>query len=375
LRSTEAENRIPALTGIRGIAVLMVMFLHFLPEAIWPEHAWVKRAFQTAFGSGVDLFFVLSGFLITGILIDTKENPHYFRNFFARRVLRIFPLYYGTLAVIFGLLPALGLLGGPSFEPVRQLSPWHWAYLSNVAWVWHPHGLDSPQIDLRHFWSLSVEEHFYLVWPFVVAFVSRRAVLRLCAGLLLFSLSLRLLLLCAPPGNVPQNIIFFTPFHLDGLAAGGFLAALTRGPDWRNWLTTAKIAFMALSLAIGALLLGMEGHATLARSLGLSLLSVVLACGVFIVLATPEGRLSRALSRRPLQFFGNYSYGLYVIHGLLAPVLISRIADGPWITATGSVFLGGVLVTLARVAVVIPLALASWRFYENPILGLKQRFQ
>ncbi|XHR28578.1 MAG: acyltransferase family protein [Chthoniobacteraceae bacterium] len=371
--STGEAIRIPALTGIRGVAVLLVMYLHFLPEAAWPQHAWIRRIFQTGLGSGVDLFFVLSGFLITGILLDTRASPHYFRNFFARRILRIFPLYYGVLAVIFGLLPALGMLGGAAFERVRELSGWHWAYLSNVAWLLHPSALDSPQIDLRHFWSLAVEEHFYLVWPFVIAWVSRRAVMRICAGLLLLSLTARLL--STRYGADFPNLVFLTPLHLDGLAAGSFMAALTRAPAWRNWLPATKVAFIAASLVLGGLLIALVGHPTLTHALGLALISGALACGVLLVLAAPGSNVSRMLSCRPLLFFGEYSYGLYVLHGLLAPTLSTWTPEGPWIAATGSGLIGCLLLASARIALVLPLAWISWHCYEGPILKLKRHFQ
>ncbi len=373
LRSTGEENRIPALTGIRGVAVLLVMYLHFLPEAAWPQHAWMRRIFQTALGSGVDLFFVLSGFLITGILLDTRARPHYFRNFFARRVLRIFPLYYGVLAVIFGLLPALGVLGGAAFEQVRELSIWHWTYLSNVAWLLHPLGLNAPQIDLRHFWSLAVEEHFYLVWPLVIALASRRGVLRICSGLLLLSLTARLL--SARYATDFPNLVFLTPFHLDGLAAGSFMAALTRDPAWRSWLPATKTALATASLVLGGLLVALMGHTTLTHALGLALISVALACAVLLVLAAPRSAVSRILSCRPLLFFGEYSYGLYIIHGLLAPVLSHWTPEGPWIAATGSTLPGCLLLASVRIALVLPLALVSWHCYEGPILKLKRHFK
>src|SRR5205823_1934832 len=129
--------------------------------------------------SGVDLFFVLSGFLITGILCDAKGRDGYFRNFFTRRILRIFPLYYGFLGVVFLLLPRVTPFGR-HLAALLHYQVWYWTYLLNVlislrGWP--------PVADFNHFWLLAVEDQFYLVWPFVVYMLGRRALLAACVGI------------------------------------------------------------------------------------------------------------------------------------------------------------------------------------------------
>src|SRR5437763_217904 len=162
---------IPQLDGLRGTAVIMVLighaasFVEGLPYAGMVEYVRFT----------VDVFFVLSGFLITGILLDAKGSNHYFRNFYVRRVLRIFPLYYGFLFVFFILAPALRppTPGGP-FEGWRASQGWFWSYLSNYQLLFPQWVRPYP---LSHFWTLAVEEQFYLFWPTVVLLTSRKGLL------------------------------------------------------------------------------------------------------------------------------------------------------------------------------------------------------
>src|SRR5687768_1805284 len=171
----------PALDGLRGTAVIAVLVCHYAvllprtPAVGLLEIGW----------AGVDLFFVLSGFLITGILLDARGTPHYLRNFYARRALRIFPLYYGFLAVTLLVSLAVKLAPGASHEGLRHLwaaQPSLWTYTANY-WMpaqtaWSP--WSEVVIPL---WSLSVEEQFYLVWPLVVCRLSERGLVRLCVGI------------------------------------------------------------------------------------------------------------------------------------------------------------------------------------------------
>ncbi|HEV2844590.1 MAG TPA: acyltransferase, partial [Thermoanaerobaculia bacterium] len=210
-------ERLPALDGLRGLAILLVLLLHFTVYGGPPATEGIDKLFYRAAQAGwigVDLFFVLSGFLITGILYDAKGGENYFRSFYARRVLRIFPLYYGALAVFLLLVPAL-----------RPGSFWHWTYLSNVQIAregWPDSGA------LGHFWSLAVEEQFYLFWPVAVLLLARRSLMAACWVCLAGSLLLRVGLHLA---DQETAAFVLTPARLDSLAAGALLALAARGPE------------------------------------------------------------------------------------------------------------------------------------------------
>lgn len=208
--------RIPALDGLRGLAILMVMLFHFSLNL--DGHAWVENAFRSPvrdFGwTGVDLFFVLSGFLITGILVDARGAQNYFSAFYARRALRIFPLYYFSLAAIW--LVFRHLVARPSGVI------WYAIYAQN----WLPVG--GPGIG--HFWSLAVEEQFYLVWPLIVYASSRRRVLQLSVAGIIFANILRVSLW---EHGVETYIVYANPFtRMDALLAGAACACLARDSVW-----------------------------------------------------------------------------------------------------------------------------------------------
>ena len=251
LPAPENKRFYPALDGLRAIAVLMVFWQHYYAEK-YPALNWGW--------AGVDVFFVLSGFLITGILYDTQNTAHRVRNFYMRRTLRIFPLYYGVLVV--------ALLTTPIFH-------WFWnrawvlwfLYLGNYArflllhtplmTMGAPIGViehlraqpitpDSVTLLLGHFWSLCVEEQFYLVWPMVVFTVRKRTTLRtICLCSLPIVLAARIAcVFLVPKAYLAQELLYrTTPFRLDALLLGGLAALMLRGPEGARLLRSARLLF------------------------------------------------------------------------------------------------------------------------------------
>ena len=178
-------KRLMSLDGLRGIAILAVIAEHtlrlFHPTSVL-SRLWA--AFQESSWAGVDLFFVLSGFLITGILLDSRHDKRYFLNFYARRTLRIFPLYYAVLVIAILIVPAvMGFSKLPElYSRLVANQLWLWTYLQNFAQASGPHALPG----FGHFWSLAVEEQFYWVWPLAVFLLPRRHLFRLCITLCAF---------------------------------------------------------------------------------------------------------------------------------------------------------------------------------------------
>ena len=174
-RITGKPKHLYALDGVRGIAILLVLFCHFFfistPSNLYE---FVLQKLGDYGNLGVDLFFVLSGFLITGILMDTKGKENYFKNFIIRRSLRIFPLYYFVLIIIFLIMPLFSIFNGPLMDRVLEGEVYAWTYTYNFFIAekqsWPPF--------IGHFWSLAVEEQFYLVWPLAVYLLSTEALKR-----------------------------------------------------------------------------------------------------------------------------------------------------------------------------------------------------
>ncbi len=372
--STGERPRVAPLDGLRGVAILLVMLYHLPMQgggriardiAILGRCGWV----------GVDLFFVLSGFLITGILYDAKERDGYLRRFYLARVLRIFPLYFAALIVCFALLPALHLVRGAAEagSAARGSAWWFFLYLQNVRMAINIHSVPP---YMQHFWSLAIEEQFYLIWPFVVLACSRERLIRLTLGAVAAAVLLRMMLVA---GRVdPLTLYVLTPTRLDGLALGAYVALVARGPRVSSlrWLRAAGAAAL--------LLLGFfvwRDHALnilASRSLeviGYTLVSLAAAAALeWALRARLDSIGGRIASSRLLVWLGRRSYGIYVIH---FPVFLLLQADGftlaalarrlgSWSEATiGFLLVAGGLTLL--------LTVLSWRLLEAPALRLRHR--
>jgi peptidoglycan/LPS O-acetylase OafA/YrhL len=373
------QMRIPALDGVRGIAILLVLWFHFMPDIALPLRAleWLRKT-STAGWIGVDLFFALSGFLITRVLLEAKSSNHYYRNFFARRILRIFPLYYASLGFVLLIVPALGILQKDDVSKLNNAAVWLWTYCANIGWMLQvPIRTAWPTelFDLRHFWSLAVEEHFYLVWPFVVARTNIRQLKMVCCLLFLLSFSGRLIWVLLITNETA--IVNQTLFRLDGLAAGALVAVIFAEGNWRWLIPWAKIAICLLSLPLIAFFLshgGLWDGNWFIRTFGISFLAIIFAACIMLCLETKRHDLvARVLTSRLLGFFGKYSYGIYVIHGIIGAPLNQALPVEAWLADFGPV-LTIVAVISSKLAASSILALLSWHLMEKQIMRLKRYF-
>jgi len=378
----ENKRFYPALDGLRAIAVLMVFCQHYLMRPVALRWGW----------TGVDIFFVLSGFLITGILFDTRDTQHRFRNFYVRRTLRIFPLYYGILLAALVAEPVFHWV----WHPVWYLWP---IYLGNYGRFLWLHDFQTTPIVLDHlmsarqhfrpplvfylghFWSLCVEEQFYLAWPFVVFLVKDRVKLRnICVAVFFLVFLARIACVLLLPQDLLEAgfIERFTPLRVDALLLGGFVALCLRGPEasriqrWAlptMWVAVgAFLAMQVFSLVTVHRLYRMENWWSWPCTVAYPCIDLF-AAGL-IVRTIEEGTLFyRWLQNRPLRRLGQISYGFYVFHDIfhvtyekLVHHVFGDLRHGPWVVA--AVALCGTTV----------LAYMSFRFFEAPFLRLKDRF-
>ncbi len=359
MRQDVRGRHVPALDGVRGLAILGVLASHILPalaDAFRTPWAWDTAAWTHSGASGVDLFFVLSGFLITGILLDTRDSPDYWRSFFGRRALRIFPLYYAFLATMYLRHPPDG-------------RPWtFWLHLSN----WRRDLGVSSNVLTWHLWSLAIEEQFYFVWPVLARLLPRRRVGPACLAIAVASAAARGAA-CLQGAGV-ETLHRMTPLALDGLALGGFLAwSLREAPGLAGRLRRLAPAILALSLAVmwglGRLPLPFPTVFAAGR------LVVSIGGGALVLLAADGSAwVDRVLSARPLRWMGRYCYGLYLLHPIivvkgtiflrgLVPRLPAAWLFPVWSLSIVAGFLGSFL-----------LAALSWRLIEAPCLAARRFF-
>src|SRR5262245_10389875 len=269
----------------------MVLLFHFVAQttATTAVEAGLNKVLSYGL-LGVDLFFVLSGFLITGILYDARFDAGYFRSFYMRRVLRIFPLYYGVLAVVFLVLPLLAALQGSEIAGLRDRQAWAWLYGVNVylalqgGWAFS---------YVEHFWSLAVEEHFYLVWPLVVWLLAGRPRGLIAAALAMAALSCAARVAASLSGVSLVATTVLTPFQLDALCLGGFFAVLLRQPAGPGAMKSAVLPMAVV--AAGLLVVGFaaqrltQGGQPLVGALRVGLFRILMAALLLQALFAPAG--------------------------------------------------------------------------------------
>ena len=332
LRTSHAADRIPALDGVRALAVLGVIASHSGLFGL----GWV----------GVDIFFGLSGYLITGILLDARAaDPAaraFFVPFYMRRSLRILPLAWVVVVVMCILRGQWdGFL-------------WYAGYLVN----WLP--TSPPPRDLGHYWSLAVEEQFYLVWPAVVFFCSRRTVWRAAFGIIAADIVLRFGFSVWPPSFATEQWLGLATFaRADTLAVGALLALRERGGGWgREAAWTVPVALVTGTIFVLIRVLELRGVAPLLTyNVKWPMLALGVGAGLLYVLTRPPQMLQWGW----LVWIGKVSYGVYVLHSCFGSWLHDHFPAGP-------------VVFVLQLALTLPVAALSWYLFESPILKQKWRW-
>jgi len=351
------RNHNPALDGVRGLAILLVILFHstFIPRIAWIDKVWHSFAFGG--WAGVDLFFVLSGFLITQILIREKNTSGYFINFYARRALRIFPLYYLFLFFTFYVFP----------QPVN-FGFTYWTFLSNVLISRMGH-FQSPILDVT--WSLALEEQFYLIWPFLIWCFTSEQMKKLCIVLFVSALSFRLWNYFSQVNALVNYVLL--PSRMDSLCAGAWLA-FSKG-DLPFGFCKKALGLM-IPLAGSVFLFDVSHSAPLIQTVGFSLNALL---GFFLIgslLNQETTFLQRFFRHSFLKTCGKYSYAMYLVH---VPVTrwILNAGKGFWDTAGTRLGAGFPIQILFHAAVIggtLLMAFLAFQIYEKHFLKWKKYF-
>ena len=368
-----AKKHYPVLDGVRGLAVLLVLLHHFIESPVGSLTGKIALRSSTLFWTGVDLFFVLSGFLITGILLDAKERPHYFRNFYVRRCFRIFPLYYAFLVFVFlfSYVPVRAPEALVSYvhdlANLRSYLPWLFLYATNMFTALRGF---SPIAATGHFWSLAVEEQFYLAWPAVVLLLPRAGLLRLCMAIMFLAPLTRWAFWHFHAE--PAAAYTFTLCRMDSLALGAVIAVSARdNASFRRiqgLLRSACIPAVVTIIGLTALYRSFAFNCKWVAVAGLT--ASALVCGHLIVTAITvnQGWLARWLELPLMRSLGKYSYAIYVLHPVVSYLLKS------WAFA----HLSGLACVLFMLVLGLPisylLGYLSWHLLEKHFLRLRDLF-
>ena len=359
------KGAIAELDGLRGIAIFLVFIVHWWPSP--NPQSWSWQYVKTGW-VGVDLFFVISGFLICGILMDTCKDAHYYRNFYARRTLRIFPLYYAFLIVVFTFIP-LGQGGGYFQTPFLKESGspvWYFCYLSNFALILH----ECPFL-LVPLWSLAIEEQFYICFPFLVAVLNHNRLWKLIIGIIFAALLFRIITYLLFPEIGVQLQRAATPARMDAIAWGGLLAVgLRTGRFQYSPRASTVLLVSTFAVAIWAFYAGWLNHnLPYGRTISYTIIGAVFFTVLLWTLLHRDRMATVFLRFPPLQYLGKICYGSYILHRVAEGLLVKTIRAFGMVENPESV-----LLFMGKVGTTVVLASISWFLFERPILKLKDRF-
>ena len=362
MTASPQPERIAALDGVRGLAILLVLCMHCLYIAprydlgFITTHTYGRVAMLG--WSGVDVFFVLSGFLITGILVRGKGQAAgpYFRNFYMRRSLRIFPLYYLVIILLLYVLPNRSPATGG-----EQMS--YLLYYQNIRYACFGELAFDPARLIT--WSLAIEEQFYLVWPAVVWFTSERLLRRVCVAMIAVAIALRIVLIASGF----EGTHFLTPCRMDALAVGALLSLM---PPPRAWFGACATVLGVAGLITAAYATGNSTPESAGQQMWGLIPALLLGVGL-LCLARTSRRLQPVFTLLPLRSLGKYSYCIYLTHLLVIEFFTKFMVK--WVPVeTYPPLLVVIAFTIACCVGSWLLAIISWHLFEKWFLALKRYF-
>jgi peptidoglycan/LPS O-acetylase OafA/YrhL len=372
-------KRVPQLDGIRGLAISLVLVWHyyvFLPTPeISPVNAFFKKIFILSW-SGVDLFFVLSGFLIGGILLDNRSAKNYYYTFYLRRICRILPLYFILiipfmvvyLSKVWKNIPVLGWLFN------NPLPLWSYATFTQNLFVMNDGSFGANGLGVT--WSLAIEEQFYLILPFLIRFVSKTNLPYVFISLIIAAPLFRSILLFTFPTRVFAGFVLL-PGRMDALFLGVLGAWILRQDDMRDFLTrNRRFAFIAMLLfgSIIPVLTYMYSKpgapaAKMLLTIGFTCMSAFFLCLILISVISSNGTISKILSFKPLRSLGIVSYFVYLFHliflGLAHAFVLNQKPQNTDLT--------NILVTFLSLVLLFSIAALSWVLFEKPFIKFGHR--
>src|SRR3984885_27503 len=381
LADSQLQPRIPELDGLRGLAIFLVLLCHYIYA--WPygtPHSWSSRiATLTEQGqTGVDLFFVLSGFLIGGILLNSRSSPSYYKTFYLRRFYRIIPLYYGWILLVWLASPDAPLHFENHFGKFRTGTIPYWIYFIFIQNFFLA-STSAQAIWLGSTWSLAVEEQFYLISPFLVRNLSKASLVKLLVAVVVFAAVVRFVLsTCLGPshyswGNLASYL--WTPCRADDLALGVLAAVAWADPGSRQWLreNRSKIYIVAsgcLACVLVLLFWLVKPQSYVQATVGRPVYGFFYTSLLLIALVDKQSKLAGILRWRVLRELGRVSYCIYIIHWAV-DWMVFKIA---WHTTPRFDSVSAMGLTVVALASTLAIAELSWHYFEHPLIRRGHRY-
>ena len=367
-------GRIPELDGIRGTAIAMVLVEHLFRFPLVPGSLFSRSVIPLRLAwTGVDLFFVLSGFLIGGILLDVRKAPNYFQVFYLRRFFRIVPVYAAVLLIIPALAMTARIL---HLENYRWLSgnplPWfsYWTFTQNF---WMARTNLSGLMIIAMTWSLAIEEQFYLTLPILIRVLTKKALMTVVvSGIFLAPILRTLILVFTPDNNLACYVLM--PCRADALLLGVLVALILRDEKACEVLKRRKLCFGLLFLVLspGMAYLALRNSFmfdTVMQMIGYTWVALFYATVVLFVLIYRESLLAALFRNRGLRWLGGLAYGVYLIHQTVLGFVLGPVWATPFITNWWKF-----AAAVGALALTLLIAMVSWRYFELPLVRIGHKF-